>query len=55
MHPRERADIDTRSLSHLRLYDERTYGSTLLMFFEHAAAPDPAQQSAQQPTQEKAP
>ena len=35
IHPRERPDIAALSLTRLRLYDERTYGSTLLMFFEH--------------------
>jgi 16S rRNA (guanine(966)-N(2))-methyltransferase RsmD len=34
IHPRERADFEPLALSHLRLYDERTYGSTLLMFYE---------------------
>lgn len=34
IHPRERADFEPLTLSHLRLYDERTYGSTLLMFYE---------------------
>lgn len=56
IHPRERADITTGALSRLRLYDERTYGSTLLMFFEHAApVSGDAAQPTQQPTQEKAP
>ncbi|MGH2503066.1 MAG: RsmD family RNA methyltransferase, partial [Ktedonobacterales bacterium] len=36
IHPRERPDLDALTLTCLRLYDERTYGSTLLMFFEHA-------------------
>ena len=58
IHPRERGDIASVALSRLRLYDERTYGSTLLMFFEHAApasddTPQPDQQPAQQPAQEK--
>lgn len=35
IHPRERVDFDPLTLSRLRLYDERTYGSTLLMFYEH--------------------
>jgi 16S rRNA (guanine966-N2)-methyltransferase len=61
IHPRERGDIAADALSRLRLYDERTYGSTLLMFFEHAtfnsddAALQPNQQSDQQSDQEKAP
>jgi 16S rRNA (guanine966-N2)-methyltransferase len=61
IHPRERSDIAADALSRLRLYDERTYGSTLLMFFEHAspnsddAALQPNQQSDQQSDQEKAP
>ncbi len=61
MHPRERSDIAADALSRLRLYDERTYGSTLLMFFEHAtpngddAAPLSDQQSTQQLAQERTP
>lgn len=44
IHPRERPDFEEiPSLSRLRLTDERRYGSTLLMFFEHVkdtAQPD---------------
>lgn len=36
IHPRERGDLDALSLTRLRLYDDRTYGSTLLLFYEHA-------------------
>jgi 16S rRNA (guanine(966)-N(2))-methyltransferase RsmD len=35
--PREQADI---ALTHLRPYDERRYGKTLLWFFEHVNAPE---------------
>lgn len=35
IHPRERPDLDALALGRLRLYDERVYGSTLLMFYEH--------------------
>lgn len=36
IHPRERSDFEELpALSLLRLTDERRYGSTLLMFFEH--------------------
>lgn len=34
-HPRERADFDGLALTRLRRYDERVYGSTLLLFYEH--------------------
>lgn len=33
--PRERRDLDTLALQHLQPYDERRYGSTLLVFYEH--------------------
>jgi 16S rRNA (guanine966-N2)-methyltransferase len=36
VHPRERAELDQLALSRLRRYDERRYGSTLLVFYEHA-------------------
>jgi 16S rRNA (guanine(966)-N(2))-methyltransferase RsmD len=35
IHPVERSDLDALALRHLRLYDERKYGSTLLVFYEH--------------------
>jgi 16S rRNA (guanine(966)-N(2))-methyltransferase RsmD len=34
-HPRERADFESLALTRLRRYDERVYGSTLLLFYEH--------------------
>lgn len=37
IHPRERVDFEPLTLSNLRLYDERTYGSTLLMFYVHTS------------------
>ena len=46
VHPRERAELDALALARLRRSDERRYGSTLLVFYEHApegdthAAPD---------------
>jgi 16S rRNA (guanine966-N2)-methyltransferase len=33
--PRERAEVDALTLRHLRRYDERRYGSTLLLFYTH--------------------
>jgi 16S rRNA (guanine966-N2)-methyltransferase len=35
IHPRERGDLDQLALTRLRRYDERRYGSTLLVFYEH--------------------
>ncbi|HEU5349591.1 MAG TPA: RsmD family RNA methyltransferase, partial [Ktedonobacterales bacterium] len=35
IHPQERADLDTLPLKRLRRYDERRYGSTLLLFYTH--------------------
>lgn len=35
IHPQERSDLDALSLDHLRLYDQRRYGSTLLLFYTH--------------------
>jgi 16S rRNA (guanine(966)-N(2))-methyltransferase RsmD len=35
IHPREHPDFDEISLSRLRLGDERRYGSTQLLFFDH--------------------
>jgi len=35
IHPQERAELDTLTLKHLRRYDERRYGSTLLLFYTH--------------------
>lgn len=35
IHPRERAEIAALTLTRLQLTDERRYGSTLLMFFDH--------------------
>ena len=33
--PQERADLDTLPLQRLQKYDERKYGSTLLLFYTH--------------------
>lgn len=52
IHPRERPDIAAVALTRLRLYDERTYGSTLLMFFEQPEDEPTTQQPAQPTTQE---
>jgi hypothetical protein len=38
VHPRERGELDQLSLMHLRRTDERRYGSTLLVFYQHASA-----------------
>ena len=35
IHPQERAGVDALSLKRLRRYDERRYGSTLLLFYTH--------------------
>lgn len=35
IHPRERAELDQLALATLRRSDERRYGSTLLVFYEH--------------------
>jgi len=35
IHPQERAELDTLTLKRLRRYDERRYGSTLLLFYTH--------------------
>jgi 16S rRNA (guanine(966)-N(2))-methyltransferase RsmD len=35
IHPRERGELDGLPLRTLRAYDERRYGSTLLIFYEH--------------------
>lgn len=37
-HPRERGDFEGLALSRLRRYDERVYGNTLLLFYEHSDA-----------------
>ncbi len=35
IHPVERGELDALALQRLRRYDERRYGSTLLLFYEH--------------------
>lgn len=35
IHPQERSGVDTVPLKRLRRYDERRYGSTLLLFYTH--------------------
>ncbi|HEY7342414.1 MAG TPA: 16S rRNA (guanine(966)-N(2))-methyltransferase RsmD [Ktedonobacterales bacterium] len=35
IHPQERAELDALTLNRLRRYDERRYGSTLLLFYTH--------------------
>jgi 16S rRNA (guanine966-N2)-methyltransferase len=37
VHPRERAELDELDLERLRRYDERRYGSTLLVFYQDAS------------------
>lgn len=51
IHPKERADLDELALTTLRRRDERRYGSTLLVFFEHApaSADEPSTATAQPP------
>jgi 16S rRNA (guanine966-N2)-methyltransferase len=39
VHPRERDELDRLLLRRLRRTDERQYGSTLLVFYEHASPP----------------
>lgn len=60
IHPRERVDLDALALTSLRLYDDRTYGSTLLLFYEHAEERTPdqsdsataiSQEASHEPTQ----
>jgi hypothetical protein len=36
IHPRERGELDVLATRRLRRYDERRYGSTLLLFYEDA-------------------
>lgn len=38
VHPRERAELDALKLRRLRRFDERRYGSTLLVYYEHGDA-----------------
>jgi 16S rRNA (guanine(966)-N(2))-methyltransferase RsmD len=38
VHPRERTSLDALQLQRLLVYDERRYGSTLLLFYEHVDA-----------------
>jgi len=45
IHPRERADLDGLTLHRLRPADERRYGSTLLVFYEHAGGGEDAESS----------
>lgn len=48
-HPRERTDFEGLALTRLRRYDERVYGSTLLLFYEHVETHDSGE-SATDPT-----
>jgi 16S rRNA (guanine966-N2)-methyltransferase len=50
VHPTERLELADLALRHLRPYDERRYGSTLLLFYEHEAE-QPSDQ--EQPTKEE--
>jgi 16S rRNA (guanine966-N2)-methyltransferase len=47
IHPRERDTLDRLALRRLRLVDERRYGSTLLLFYEHGQADRQRQNEAQ--------
>ena len=53
IHPRERGELDALILRRLQLYDERRYGSTLLVFYTHtissAGQGVPSSTSAQEP------
>lgn len=40
IHPRERGELDALNLQRLRLVDERRYGSTALLFYEHGDGTD---------------
>lgn len=46
VHPRERDDFAPLTLQRLRLYDERRYGATLLLYYEHTEADATAQAEA---------
>ena len=50
VHPTERPELADLALRHLRPYDERRYGSTLLLFYEHEAEQASDQE---QPTKEE--
>jgi 16S rRNA (guanine(966)-N(2))-methyltransferase RsmD len=52
IHPREHPELDALTLTRLRRYDERVYGSTLLLFFEHMA--EAAEQEAEHATSDAA-
>lgn len=55
IHPRERGDLDALPLRRLQVYDERRYGSTLLIFYEHVTAIEPPngqETPSSQPAQE---
>ncbi|HEX8983354.1 MAG TPA: 16S rRNA (guanine(966)-N(2))-methyltransferase RsmD [Ktedonobacterales bacterium] len=49
VHPRERVDFEPLTLTRLRLYDERVYGSTLLMFYVHTSEQSASESAAQEP------
>jgi 16S rRNA (guanine(966)-N(2))-methyltransferase RsmD len=49
VHPREHGDLDALTLRRLRRSDERRYGSTLLVFYEHQQ-PDGQEQSGETAT-----
>jgi len=51
VHPRERADFAPLALRRLRLYDERRYGATLLLYYEHADADQTAEREIQNTTE----
>jgi 16S rRNA (guanine966-N2)-methyltransferase len=56
VHPRERAELDALTLTRLRGYDERRYGSTLLLFYEHTPEdqrPETASRRAVPPSRSK--
>jgi 16S rRNA (guanine(966)-N(2))-methyltransferase RsmD len=40
VHPREQSELDRLALTTLRRYDQRRYGSTLLVFYQHRGEQD---------------
>lgn len=52
IHPRERSDLDALTLRRLHTVDERRYGSTLLIFYEHRDEREAVDESGGGTTQE---
>ena len=47
IHPRERSSLDALTPRRLQIYDERRYGSTLLVFYEHVNPTEPSTDPSQ--------